>query len=88
MSDIGEMLTHAYQLDDEARQDFEQYQERKKRDNPLLTKSAHRGLIYKTYEPRRTTMSAELRNWNSWLRNALDRFRRDELMPLVDLLCC
>ena len=60
MSDIGEMLRHAYEFDDEARRDFEEYQERKKRDNPLLSKSAHQGLIYKTFEPRwPTTMSEE-----------------------------
>ena len=36
---------------------------------------------------RPTTMSEEdSRGWNSWLRNALDRFRRDELLPLVEVL--
>jgi hypothetical protein len=80
MSDIGEMLRHAYQLDDEAHRDFEQYQERKRRDNPLLTKSAHQGLVYKTFEtPRPTAQAAKMseedsRSWNDWFAAGFRNF--------------
>jgi len=75
MSDIRETLKHACQLDDEARRDFEEYQERKRRNNPLLPKSAHQGLIYKTFEPRPTKMSEEdSRNWNDWFAAGFRNF--------------